>query len=386
MLDAGDKSDERLPLMRAFVVAFAHAEQVRERYAAQTAREQKGEQQGEQQGKQQGKQQGEAADAAPAPEPQRVADELATQLQAATRKLARDAMAWTGAAGEADIAAAQYAYVALLDERLLFSAWPGASAWEAQPLEARIFGTRAAGERLPDAIETLLAQRDPAQRDLANVYLACLTLGFRGRLRGESGALRHDQLRHALFAFSMQRDPEPERLAAPLELAALAPRETRALAQMFPDRARLALFLGGGCAALLGVSQLLWLFATAPLGPALDQFEAVSLAGARAPHTSATSTTGVVLPLSRPRAGRAEHIPAQVARGSPWASTQAPPQPPARLAAPAAVLAAMPVPAVHRFAVAGEREAGEADDTDSSVNADDANHARADLPPPGARP
>ncbi|WP_233809714.1 DotU family type IV/VI secretion system protein [Paraburkholderia sp. HP33-1] len=268
MLDAGDKSEERLPLMHAFVTAFAYAEQARGRYTMPTASETDAHTDVQPAGK-------------PAADPHSTADALATQLQAATRKLARDAMAWTGAAGEADIAAAQYAYVALLDERLLFTDWPGASAWETQPLEARIFGTRAAGERLPDAIETLLAQRDPAQRDLANVYLACLTLGFKGLLRGESGALRHDQLRHALFAFSVQRDPEPDRIGAPLELSALAPRETRPLTQTFPDRMRLGLLLGGGCAVMVGISHLLWLFATAPVRTALDQFEAVSLAGVR---------------------------------------------------------------------------------------------------------
>jgi type IV/VI secretion system ImpK/VasF family protein len=295
MLDASDNSDERLPLLRAFVVAFAFAENARVRVVAQAAS---------------------AANAQTPADPQREADALATQLQAATRKLARDAMAWTGAAGEADIAAAQYAYVALLDELLLFSAWTGASAWETYPLEARIFSTRAAGERIPAAIENLLAQRDPAQRDLANVYLACLTLGFRGRLRGEAGALRHDQLRHALFAFAMQRDPEPDRLGAPLERAALAPRETRPLTQMFPDRARLALFVGIGFAALLGLSQLLWLYATAPVRPSLTQFETVSMAQGRPASVSHTSTSGVVLPrarttrLMRPRTPPADIQPA----------------------------------------------------------------------------
>ncbi|HKR42760.1 MAG TPA: DotU/TssL family secretion system protein [Paraburkholderia sp.] len=284
MLDASDPSDERLPLMRAFVVAFAFAENARLRAVAQAATAASA---------------ANAASTETSADPQRDADALATQLQSATRKLARDAMAWTGAAGEADIAAAQYAYVALLDELLLFSAWNGASVWETYPLEARIFGTRAAGERIPAAIETLLAQRDPAQRDLANVYLACLTLGFRGRLRGEAGALRHDQLRHALFAFAMQRDPEPDRLGAPLERAALAPRETRPLTQMFPDRARLALFVGGGFAVLLGISQLLWLYATAPVRPSLEQFETVSMAQVRPAQASHTSTTGMVLPRAR---------------------------------------------------------------------------------------
>ncbi|WP_460904354.1 DotU family type IV/VI secretion system protein [Paraburkholderia jirisanensis] len=262
--------DERTPLMRAFVGAFEHAINARaalERGAAETL------------------------------EPAAYADALAEQLASATRRLAREAMAWTGAAGEADIAAAQYAFVALLDELLLFSDWPGSTAWDARPLETRIFGTRAAGERLPDAIEALLAQRDPAQRDLANVYLACLTLGFKGRLRGEEGALRHDQLRHALFGFAMQRDAEPARLAAPLERSGLAPRRVVPLTQMFPDVARFVLLLVAGVCVLLGLSHLLWEIAVARVRPALDQFQSVAIVELRPPSTGNTSVSGAVMPV-----------------------------------------------------------------------------------------
>lgn len=347
MFDAADNDQERLPLTRAFVAAFAHAEEARAHLIEQAGPA------GEMSTADDS---GERADAG------QQANALATQLQVATRKLARDAMAWTGAAGEADIAAAQYAYVALLDERLLFSAWPGASAWEAQPLEARIFGTRAAGERVPAAIETLLAQRDPAQRDLANVYLACLTLGFKGRLRGEAGALRHDQLRHALFAFAMQRDPEPERLAAPLERAALAPGEVRPLDQMFPDRARLALLVGGGCAALIGISELLWLFATAPVRPALDRFEAISLVAERPTHVDATTTSGVVLP----RAGRQGAVRPLAPYGgsAPWPSTGVPQTPatPTVSTAPAETLTLASPAEVQRVVAVtvGARDGGDA--------------------------
>lgn len=353
MLDASDQSEERLPLMRAFVVAFAFAENARLRavaHAVSTANT------------------ADAAGAEPPADPQREADTLATQLQSATRKLARDAMAWTGAAGEADIAAAQYAYVALLDELLLFSAWNGASVWETYPLEARIFGTRAAGERIPAAIESLLAQRDPAQRDLANVYLACLTLGFRGRLRGEAGALRHDQLRHALFAFAMQRDPEPNRLGAPLERAALAPRETRPLTQMFPDRARLALFVGGGFAVLLGVSQLLWLYATAPVRPSLEQFETVAMVQGRPSQVSHTSTTGMVLPRAR-TVRRLRPLPAP-------ADLQSVPQ---TQDTPAAPTVSTTPPAT--LALAARRIV-----TVSVQNANESSEEGPDATPPGARP
>ena len=272
--------DERAPLTRAFVDAFRRAMETRDALGRATEAPLEVLAQGES-----------------------VADKVATQLASVTRRLAREAMAWTGAAGETDIAAAQYAFVALLDELLLFSDWPGHAAWEARPLEVRVFGTRAAGERLPDAIEALLTQRDASQRDLANVYLACLILGFRGRLRGEAGALRHDQLRHALFAFAMQRDAEPAHLAAPLERVALAPRRTVTLSKMFPDHVRFAALLGVGVCVLLGVSHLLWSVATADVQRSVMQFQAIALADAPAAPASSTSVSGAVVRVPvKPRA------------------------------------------------------------------------------------
>lgn len=272
--------DERAPLTRAFVDAFRRAMETRDALGRATEAPLEVLAQGES-----------------------VADKVATQLASVTRRLAREAMAWTGAAGETDIAAAQYAFVALLDELLLFSDWPGHAAWEARPLEVRVFGTRAAGERLPDAIEALLTQRDASQRDLANVYLACLILGFRGRLRGEAGALRHDQLRHALFAFAMQRDAEPAHLAAPLERVALAPRRTVMLSKMFPDHVRFAALLGVGVCVLLGVSHLLWSVATADVQRSVMQFQAIALADAPAAPASSTSVSGAVVRVPvKPRA------------------------------------------------------------------------------------
>lgn len=311
MSEAADSNIQRSPLSRAFVGAFMQAQTARSRIAAQFAvakldvdeiaafdAANESADDGEDM---HADAQADIANALPASaQGGDIADLLATQLQAVTRKLARDAMAWTGAAGEADIAAAQFAFVALLDELLVFSDWPGASAWEAQPLEARIFGTRSAGERVPDAIETLLAQRDPGRRDLANVYLACLELGFKGKLRGETGAMRLDQLRHSLFGFAMQRDPDPARIATPLDEVALPPREPRMLTQMFPDRARFVLLVLGGCAALLGASHAIWWYETAPVRVALAQFEGISVADAQAMDSRAS---GAVAPGVAPPAG-----------------------------------------------------------------------------------
>ena len=64
--------------------------------------------------------------------------------------------------GKNQIEALQYLFVALIDERLLFDDWPGQSLWQATPLEQRLFGNRAAGDKVPALIEQVLRERDPA--------------------------------------------------------------------------------------------------------------------------------------------------------------------------------------------------------------------------------
>ncbi|CRW89613.1 DotU/TssL family secretion system protein [Pseudomonas aeruginosa] len=110
--------------------------------------------------------------------------ELSTRI---TRRLWRSAFASVGDAAGVQVKAMVYAFVALVDETLVFSAWPGQGAWQDKPLESHLYGSRQAGEYLPLAIKRLLDERAPASRDLANVYLQCLILGFRGRLRGPRG-------------------------------------------------------------------------------------------------------------------------------------------------------------------------------------------------------
>ncbi|EJN6722405.1 TPA: DotU family type IV/VI secretion system protein, partial [Pseudomonas aeruginosa] len=128
--------------------------------------------------------------------------ELSTRI---TRRLWRSAFASVGDAAGVQIKAMVYAFVALVDETLVFSAWPGQGAWQEKPLESHLYGSRQAGEYLPLAIKRLLDERAPASRDLANVYLQCLILGFRGRLRGPRGEALHEKWRQALFAFAWQR-------------------------------------------------------------------------------------------------------------------------------------------------------------------------------------
>ncbi|MBB5190660.1 type VI secretion system protein ImpK [Silvimonas terrae] len=185
------------------------------------------------------------------------------------RRLARVALARAGAAATAQVDAAQFALIALIDETLLFNTWAGQSAWQAAPLEYRLSGTRTAGEQIPDRIEALLRERDPASRDLANVYLQCLLLGFRGRLRDGAGMVQHEEWRRALFAFAWQRDPDYRRIAAVLEKpAAIQPARQQAR-RLLPDGFRLGLILLLIVLGMSVVGHFFWLDIAHQLKPGL---------------------------------------------------------------------------------------------------------------------
>lgn len=174
------------------------------------------------------------------------------------RKLARQLAGRIGAAGDWQVHAAQFAFVALVDEVLLYQPWPGQSLWQETPLEQRLFGTRIAGERLPAQIDTLLKEHDPLNRDLAALYLMCLTLGFRGRLRSTGGAEQSKEWCRQLFAFAYRRDPEYSQLANLLEHDTLSEPARLPDRRLLPDSSRLLIIMGTLVFFLIVLGQLLW--------------------------------------------------------------------------------------------------------------------------------
>lgn len=184
--------------------------------------------------------------------------QITTQANRLIRRLWTDAYAAVGDAPGGQAKAMVYAFVALLDETLLFNAWSGRTLWQEKPLEFRLFNSRAAGERVPRAIKKLLGDSDPATRDLANVYLQCLTLGFQGRLRGAKGQALHEKWRYALFAFAWQRDADVSTIGEMLEQPATTPPSRRPMRRILPDGLRLSLCIGLGLILMLGIGHLFW--------------------------------------------------------------------------------------------------------------------------------
>jgi type VI secretion system protein ImpK len=102
---------------------------------------------------------------------------------------------------------AQYVMAALADEIFLYLDWPGREAWRTQLLEFKLFQSYNAGEEVFRRIEAVLRTRDPADSELAKIYLMALALGFRGALRGPGGQARIDWYRRELYTFLTNRDP-----------------------------------------------------------------------------------------------------------------------------------------------------------------------------------
>ncbi|MBM2886766.1 DotU/TssL family secretion system protein [Chromobacterium phragmitis] len=188
----------------------------------------------------------------------RVVESAAEQASLLTRRLSRNASARVGAAGQSQIDAVQYLFVALVDERLLFQEWPGQTAWQQAPLEQRLFGTRTAGEKVPELIERVLRERDPTTRDLATVCLQCLILGFYGRLRSGGGLGLHEEWRRELFAFVHQREVDARCLDRVLERGSALPPQRIEARRLLPDGFRLGLGIATLAAVVLAASHLFW--------------------------------------------------------------------------------------------------------------------------------
>ena len=199
--------------------------------------------------------------------------ELSTQI---SQRLWRTAFAQVGDAATEQVKALVYAFVALIDETLLFTPWPGQSAWQDKPLESRMYASRQAGERLPSAIKELLDQQTPNTRDLANVYLQCLVLGFQGRLRGEHSQVQHEKLRQALFTFAWQHEPDYADVSTRLAQPATVPPVQLPVRLSLPDGFRLGLGIVAMVLVLTGLGQLFWRDIRQELEPVLQMTDPVA--------------------------------------------------------------------------------------------------------------
>jgi type VI secretion system protein ImpK len=93
---------------------------------------------------------------------------------------------------------ARFGLVALLDEAILSSSWPGRDMWRANPLQRELFKMNVAGEEFYTRLEQLRQNREE-NRPVLEVFYACLIMGFEGRYK-LLGREKLEALIHSLAA------------------------------------------------------------------------------------------------------------------------------------------------------------------------------------------
>ncbi len=166
---------------------------------------------------------------------------------------------------------AQYVMAGLADDVFLNLEWAGREPWKSRLLEYRLFGSKVAGEQIYRKLEKLLAERDPANAELAALYLLALSLGFRGRYRGAEDAGVLDRYRRELFAFIYHRDPALEEHGKELFPEAYAAVLGESEPHRLPHLRKWLAILALVALVLLVISHGLWLDVSADLEGVLDK-------------------------------------------------------------------------------------------------------------------
>lgn len=99
-----------------------------------------------------------------------------------------------------------YAFTALADEILINLPWQGKDYWRQNCMEIKFFQTQIAGEKVFQQIDYLLKKTDPLQKELARIFLLCLSLGFLGKYRAQD-LIVIDSYKQKLFSFINLRNP-----------------------------------------------------------------------------------------------------------------------------------------------------------------------------------
>ena len=91
---------------------------------------------------------------------------------------------------------AKFAVVAFIDEIILLSDWEHRHHWAHELLQKSHFATSNAGEKFFDKLDGL-SSFDPGERDVREVYVYCLALGFVGKFYRPGDRARLEEIRNA---------------------------------------------------------------------------------------------------------------------------------------------------------------------------------------------
>jgi type VI secretion system protein ImpK len=168
------------------------------------------------------------------------------------------------------IADSRYLKAALADEVLLNTEWIGRDRWTEHLLEASLFRTSVAGDRVFEKIEELLSNREPSLRPIAALYLFALALGFQGKFRGSVASQRFASYRAELFQFVYQRQADLSGRDRVLSERAYASTLSHLSPRKMPTLSRWTVIFLVGILGLLAVSEILWLWQSWPVRDVLQ--------------------------------------------------------------------------------------------------------------------
>lgn len=154
---------------------------------------------------------------------------------------------------------------ALADEVLLNTDWAGRSYWRHVLIEAMLFKSSFAGERVFDDLDQLLREREPSRRNLGRLYLYLLSLGFQGRYRGTEGQGKIAEYRRELFQYIYMRPADLQGRDRTLSEQPYSSTLSHIAARRLPKMNRSGAIVVLALLFLLGVSELLWLWQSWPL-------------------------------------------------------------------------------------------------------------------------
>lgn len=173
-----------------------------------------------------------------------------------------------------DLMDACYLKAALADEILLNAEWAGRERWTLHLFESTLFHSNVAGDEVFERIERLLADREPARRRMARLYLFALAVGFQGRFRGTDGLGQLREYREALYEFAYQRRADSDGRDRVLALGAYANTLSHMTPRKLPKFGRRTFVFLLAAGTLLVVSELAWLWQSWSLRAALQALAA----------------------------------------------------------------------------------------------------------------
>lgn len=163
-----------------------------------------------------------------------------------------------------------YVMAAFADDVMLSFPWPGRDNWVRNPLEARLFGSKTAGETIFHDIDDHLRAYQYGRSDIAKAYLMVLALGFEGRYRERDAAPILSDYRRRLFLIAYDREPSIDTAGEVVQGEVYRHTQQGGMPQRMPY---VRPWVVGSIVVLVVyvlLTQIIWEFETSDLGPKIQ--------------------------------------------------------------------------------------------------------------------